>query len=70
MRYFFHVEGNDQIYEDKSGGQFGSVEEALVEARTISEQLTPEAEYHGCHINVVDGRGNLVDAVPIPLRLH
>jgi hypothetical protein len=70
MRYFFHVEGDSRGYDDKSGEHCASVEEALVQARALSEELTREAEYHGYSVNVVDGRGNLVEVVPIPVCLH
>ena len=70
MRYFFHVGGDNRDYEEKRGKQFATLEEALVQARTISEELTFEGEYQGYKVNVVDGQGNLVDTVPIPVRLH
>ena len=70
MRYFLHVEGHNRDSENKRGKQFATLEEALVQARTISDELTFEGEYHGYKVNVVDAQGNLVDTVPIPVRLH
>lgn len=70
MRYYFHVAGDHKDYEDKSGGLFLSLEEAMVEARTISDELATDGEYEGYNVTVVDEKGNLIDVVPVRARLH
>ena len=63
-RFFFHIVGAGQAYQDDKGEVFSAVHDAHNHAMRIAYELRHDA-YEGCAVCVVDVAGAEVARVPI-----
>jgi hypothetical protein len=69
LRYFFHFVSDYSIYEDTTGQSFSSLEDALVEARSIAARSEPDAPPgHDQFISLVNSKGEELARVRIGAR--
>jgi hypothetical protein len=64
IRFFFHVVGDGQAFNDDRGDVFTSVQAAHNHATRIARELRHDA-YQGCAVCIADAAGTEVARVPI-----
>jgi len=68
-RYFFHLRGDDQNYEDAVGSVFDNLERAEMATLRVASQMIEEAkdftELSDRYFEITDSRGACLCVVPL-----
>lgn len=66
LRYFFHISGDEKMFEDETGAILPDAGTARLHASVIAAELAQGGdEYHGFDVCAVDEDGNEIARMPV-----